>query len=141
MSNNQFFARGNKTIMRFKWLFNVLFVLAIYSASAQSEAEKGLPFITNYLAKTYQALPQTWCIQEGESGIMYFGIQSYILEYDGLKWRKITVGNSPSTVVRAMPRDKNGVIYYGAYGDLGYLGKDSLGTNENHILTERYTKS
>ncbi len=141
MSINQDFVCGNKTIMRIKWLLNILFILTFYAASAQSESEEGLPFITNYLSKTYQALPQTWCIQEGESGIMYFGIQSYILEYDGLKWRKITVGNSPSTVVRAMPKDKNGVIYYGAYGDLGYLGKDSLGQTKTISLLDEIPKA
>jgi len=141
MSKNQNFVCPNKTIMRLKWLLNILLILASYSITAQSESEKGLPFITNYLAKTYQALPQTWCIQEGESGIMYFGIQSYVLEYDGLKWRKITVGNSPSTVVRAMPKDKNGVIYYGAYGDLGYLGKDSLGQMKTISLLDDIPKA
>jgi len=57
---------------------------------AQSESEKGLPFITNYAAKTFKALPQVWCVQEDDRGMMYFGIQNYILEYDGIKWKKIS---------------------------------------------------
>ena len=35
---------------------------------AQPDTEKGLPFITNYSAKTYKALPQTWCVQEDDTG-------------------------------------------------------------------------
>ena len=99
-----------------------------FIVSAQTDSETGLPFITNYSAKTFKALPQIWCVQEDGQGIMYFGAQNYILQYDGVKWRKIGFKiNSASTVVRSMTKNKNGVIYYGAYGDLGYLTNDSLG--------------
>ena len=94
---------------------------------AQSQSEKGLPFITNYLPKTYKALPQTWCIMEDNRGIMYFGIQNGILEYDGVKWRKVIFKNNIPAVTRALAKDKNGRIYYGAIGDFGYLTQDSLG--------------
>src|SRR5215204_3239626 len=107
--------------------FIIAAILSPCITDAQSESEKGLPFITNYSAKTYKALPQTWCVQEDNRGIMYFGIQNYILEYDGLKWKKLKTGNNTSTVVRSMSKNKEGVIYYGAYSDLGYLDKDSLG--------------
>ncbi|HZI53106.1 MAG TPA: hypothetical protein VFD56_05375 [Chitinophagaceae bacterium] len=61
--------------------FGLLFPLLL---TAQPDSEKGLPFITNYTAKTFKALPQTWCVQEDDRGMMYFGIQNYILEYDGV---------------------------------------------------------
>src|SRR6187402_3825003 len=102
--------------------------------NAQSESEKGLPFITNYSAKTYKALPQTWCVQEDDRGMMYFGIQNYILEYDGVKWRKIVFSTTTANVVRSMAKNKNGVIYYGGYGDLGYMAPDSLGQTKPKSL-------
>ncbi|HKB43672.1 MAG TPA: GAF domain-containing protein, partial [Chitinophagaceae bacterium] len=115
-------------IILYPLLFSCMLVfLFSLQSHAQLQLEKGLPFITNYSAKTYKALPQTWCIQEDNRGIMYFGIQNYILEYDGVKWRKIIAGNNTSTVVRSMARNKDGIIYYGAYSDLGYFDKDSLG--------------
>src|SRR5436190_14781211 len=107
--------------------FSILLLLSLLQVSAQDQSEKGLPFITNYTAKTYKALPQTWCVQEDNRGIMYFGIQNYILEYDGVKWRKIIAGTNTSTVVRSMTKNKDGIIYFGAYSDLGYFDKDSLG--------------
>ena len=101
----------------FKASFVILFLPVI--VIAQPTGEKGLPFITNYLPKTYKALPQTWCIIEDDRGIMYFGIQNYMLEYDGVKWRKLTIpGVSSSPVVRSMAKFKDGTIYYGAFGDL-----------------------
>jgi hypothetical protein len=102
------------------------FILFSFLANAQDASEKGLPFITNYLPKNYKALPQTWCVMEDNQGIMYFGIQNGILEYDGVKWRKIKFEKIPP-LVRAMAKDKNGTIYYGAIGDFGYLVHDSLG--------------
>ena len=95
--------------------------------NAQPDPEKGLPFITNYTPKTFKALPQAWCAIEDTQGIMYFGVQSAILEYDGVKWRKVIFNGTPPPVVRSLARDKNGVVYYGAAADFGYLSRDSLG--------------
>jgi hypothetical protein len=85
---------------------------------AQKESESGLPFITNYLPKNYKALPQTWSVMEDNRGIMYFGVQGTILEYDGVKWRKTAFKNNPG-VIRALAKDGKGKIYYGAIGDFG----------------------
>ncbi|HEX6169220.1 MAG TPA: GAF domain-containing protein [Chitinophagaceae bacterium] len=107
-------------------------------ANAQSESEKGLPFITNYSPKNYKAFPQVWSVLEDESGIMYFGTQNDLLEYDGVKWRKIkfrdSTGANLGTVIRSMAKNKNGTIFYGGFGDLGYLDFDSLGQRRSNSL-------
>jgi len=110
-------------------LFSSLSVFLFpHETNAQSESERGLPFITNYSPKTYKAFPQTWCVLEDESGIMYFGSQSVLLEYDGVKWRQIALqSNAGTAVVRSMAKHKDGLIYYGGFGDIGYLDNDSLG--------------
>src|SRR5215208_2797820 len=107
--------------------FLILYLLSTQVSRAQDPSEKGLPFINNYLPKNYKALPQTWCVMEDDRGLMYFGIQNGILEYDGVKWRKVIFKNNLPSVVRAMAKDKKGRIYYGAIGDFGYLDKDSIG--------------
>lgn len=113
----------------------IFLLLSPFFANAQNEAEKGLPFITNYLPKNYKALPQTWCVMEDNRGLMYFGIQNGLLEYDGVKWRKVLFKNIPA-VVRALAKDKNGKIYYGAIGDFGYLTQDSLGQTVGKSLLQ-----
>ena len=115
-------------------LLGLFFFFSFVPLHAQNNAEKGLPFITNYPAKIYKALPQTWCIQEDDRGIMYFGIQGYILEYDGVKWKKILCGTTGSSVIRSLAKNKNGIIYYGGSGDMGYLDKDSLGQTISRSL-------
>ena len=112
-------------------------LLPAQQIKSNAASEKGIPFITNYSAKTYNALPQTWSVQEDDRGIMYFGIQNYILEYDGVKWRKIPIQNNlGSSVVRSMGKSKEGLIYYGAYGDVGYLDYDSLGQKRTNSLQD-----
>ncbi len=96
------------------------------SLQAQHKGEIGLPFITNYLPKTYKAPPQSFSITEDTRGMMYFGIQSGMLEYDGVRWRKVIFKEIPP-IVRATARGKNGLVYYGAVGDFGYLEQDSAG--------------
>lgn len=104
---------------------------------AQDQSEKGLPFITNYSPKTYKAYPQNWCVLEDENGIMYFGTQSCLLEYDGIKWRKIILqSNAGTAVVRSMTKLTDGLIYYGAFGDIGYLDHDSLGQKRPNSLLD-----
>jgi len=106
--------------------------------NAQSESEKGLPFITNYSPKNYKAFPQIWSVLEDESGIMYFGTQNDLLEYDGVKWRKIkfkdSTGANLGTVIRSMAKNNKGTIFYGGFGDLGYLDFDSLGQRRSNSL-------
>jgi len=67
------------------YTFCLVIMLFPQVSIAQSEAEQGLPFITNYSPKTYKAFPQNWSIAEDDRGIMYFGNQNIILEYDGLR--------------------------------------------------------
>lgn len=106
-----------------------------FSAGAQNDPEMGLPFITNYSAKTYRALPQTWVAQQDDQGIMYFGIQGYLLQYDGVHWKKLVLGVNPGQqVMRSLAKGPDGHIYYGGLGDVGFLEKDSSGQTRLHSL-------
>ncbi len=103
-------------------------LISYFISSAQRSSEEGLPFIKNYSPKDFNAPSQAWSVMEGNNGLMYFGIQGGILEYDGVKWKKVFYPSAAQTVVvRALSKDKNGRIYYGSYGDFGYLKTDSVG--------------
>jgi signal transduction histidine kinase len=118
--------------LRPQWATCVFFFLFLFNTKAQSPAEKGLPFITNYPAKEYEAHPQNWAIMEDDKGIMYFGNSICLLEYDGVKWRRINLG--VNRAIRSLEKDKNGRMYYGSYGDFGYIAPDSLGSNQERSL-------
>ncbi|MBI4946699.1 MAG: SpoIIE family protein phosphatase [Bacteroidetes bacterium] len=87
--------------------------------------EKGLYPIYNYSTKTYSALPQNWAIVQDKRGVMYFGNNDGVLEYDGVSWRTIKVSNE--TNIRSLAIDDKGKIYVGAEGEFGYLKPDSSG--------------
>lgn len=106
----------------------ICFLPNLHLRSQDRPSEQGLPFIRNYYPKEYGAASQAWSVIEDDRGILYFGIQGDILEYDGVRWQKVLFEGSKSTVVvRALSKDKSGTIYYGSYGDLGYLERDSAG--------------
>jgi signal transduction histidine kinase/CheY-like chemotaxis protein len=100
------------------------------STKAQDSAEKGLPFVTNFHPNEFHSYPQNWAITEDNRGLMYFGNQGYILEYDGVKWKKIAVAETGTIAIRSLTKNKKGVIYYGSISDFGYLSVDSLGQSK-----------
>jgi signal transduction histidine kinase/CheY-like chemotaxis protein len=102
---------------------------------AQDSAEKGLPFVTNFHPNEFHSYPQNWAITEDNRGLMYFGNQGYILEYDGVKWEKIPVAETGTIAIRSLTKNKKGIIYYGSISDFGFLSVDSLGqTKANSAL-------
>ena len=127
MLKNKNYILRNKKLICLKWLLIFLFTATGYSATAQSESEKGLPFITNYEPKNVNILGQLWSVIQGDAGMMYFGSQNAIIEYDGVKWQKILFDTTAPLITRSMAKDNNGKVYYGGVGDFGYLAKDSIG--------------
>ncbi len=107
--------------------------------NAQSESEKGLPFITNYMPKEYKSATQNWSVIEADNGMMYFGNGSGVLEYDGVKWRLINVGGTNTS--RALAQDKMGRIFYGTSSDFGYLAPDSMGLKHAKSLLQYIPQS
>ncbi|HEY5462264.1 MAG TPA: GAF domain-containing protein [Hanamia sp.] len=119
-----------------------LFVSLLTSANAQTNTEKGLPFITNYTPKMYDGSPANWSVIQDNDGMMYFGesnTNSILMQYDGVNWKKITAPAS-SVIARCTAKDENGTIYYGGTGDFGYLDKDSLGQTAEHSLLQYVPK-
>jgi len=125
--------------MRFSFLriLSGIFILNTFCSLGtvgQSLAEKGLPLIKNYQAREYNGNPQNWCAIEDSSGLMYFGNEGYLLQYDGVKWKKIFFSGAMAVALRSLDQDKSGQIFYGSTSDFGYLAKDSLGLTQQYSL-------
>jgi signal transduction histidine kinase/ligand-binding sensor domain-containing protein len=95
------------------------------ASNAQPRQEAGKVFITNYSPKEYGTHAQNWAIAQDDRGVMYFGNNNGVLEYDGVSWRLIQLPNK--SIARSFAKDENGRIYVGGVGDFGYLAADSLG--------------
>jgi signal transduction histidine kinase/CheY-like chemotaxis protein len=91
---------------------------------AQPQGEVGMPVLHNYAIRATSGGSQVWTIVQDRRGVLYFGIQKVVLEYDGVTWRRISV---PSSVVRSSAVDGAGKIWIGAYANFGSLDADPNG--------------
>ena len=122
--------------MRQIYLILLFFFLFPIALSAQQFNSQGHPFITNYTAEDYNGTEQTWCIVQDDRGVMYFGSgDSGILEYDGVKWRKISVPDNK--IVYSLAKGHDGIIYVGSSGNFGYLEPQKDGKLEYVSLSEQ----
>lgn len=87
--------------------------------------ELGLIPSKYYSPKEYGAGTQNWCAVQDRRGVMYFGNAYGVLEFDGAGWRLYEVSNQ--TAVRSIAIGSNGVVYVGAFGEMGYMQPDALG--------------
>ncbi len=87
--------------------------------------ERGVTAMHYHAPQEYQAAPQIWAVVQDPRGLLYFGTDGVIVEYDGVSWRQIAV---PGATVRALAVDAAGRIWVGGVGELGYLEPDSTGT-------------
>ncbi len=103
-----------------------LFVTVSFGQTVNHKYRKiGQPFIKYYSPKEYKLSPANWCIIQDKRGVMYFGNENGILEFDGTSWREIKTPYNLS--VRSLAMDDSGRIYVCASSDFGCLKPDSTG--------------
>lgn len=108
--------------------FNAARVICFFAVSSLLSAqiqELGSPNITNVETEQFEASGQNFAAVQDGRGVMYFGNNSGVLEFDGQRWQLIEVPGS--AVVRTLVAGPDGTIYYGTVGDFGYLAASSTG--------------
>lgn len=98
----------------------------------------GVPLIKTFSPEEYKGNRQVWSCVQDTSGIMYFGTENGLIEYDGNSWRLI---NTPENMrIRSLSRDSSGVIYVGLVGEFGYLQANNKGKVEYISLINKIPK-
>jgi signal transduction histidine kinase/CheY-like chemotaxis protein len=99
----------------------MLALAAFWSAAGATErcAELGRPLFQHFTAREYQAHDQNWVAVQDQRGVMLFGNQDCILEYDGLSWSRIAVPGG--SYVRGMATDDAGTVWVGGVNEIGRL--------------------
>lgn len=92
---------------------------------SQNQQDFGRPLIKNFTSKDYHLSTEIWGIEQDNRGLMFFGTDKGILEYDGSTWRSITLPND--SIVRSLCKGDDGRIYVTGSSDFGYLAPDSIG--------------
>ncbi|MFC2081140.1 SpoIIE family protein phosphatase [Bacteroidota bacterium] len=109
--------------------------MLIPGIAAGQLSESGQYPVYNFTPGQYKALPQNWCAVQDNRGIMYFGNNQGVLEYDGVNWNPIPpTDGSP---VHSIAVDNSGRIFFGSENEFGYLVPDSIGGFEYFILSDR----
>jgi signal transduction histidine kinase/ligand-binding sensor domain-containing protein len=118
--------------MRFSGFSFLILLTCSLNLFAQNN-ENGYPQIKNYSPREYGGDIQNWAIEQDKNGVMYFGNNLGLLEYDGVRWKLNKIPNA--SVIRSIAVAEDGKIYVGGVGDLGYFSPDSLGELQFHSLT------
>jgi signal transduction histidine kinase/CheY-like chemotaxis protein len=92
--------------------------------TANVPSELGRPLLRTFTRLEHQAHAQFWAPFQSPEGLMYFGNQLALLEYDGRTWRALRV---PPVFVRALAPDADGNIYLGGEDQIGVMARPDSG--------------
>lgn len=122
------------------WL--LLIYLVIHAGNTCANAQDGIiaqgdPPITYYGLDAYigeerHIQGQHWAIAQLPNGVMYFGSQGGLLEYDGSRWKTYT---DAGPVIRSLAISDQQRLYLAGNNTLGYMAPDSLGAAKYFDLT------
>ncbi|MCC6462257.1 MAG: hypothetical protein IT260_17450, partial [Saprospiraceae bacterium] len=94
----------------------------------------GSPPVLNFSKKNYQAGTQVWDIAQDAKGVMWFGNNEGLLEFDGKHWRLHPLANR--TIVRSVRAGAGGRIYAGGQDEFGYFAPTPNGGLAYHSLKQ-----
>jgi len=101
--------------------FILFWLICAFSAYAQEIT----PIVTQYTKSDYHAANQNWDVKQGTDGVMYFGNNNCLLQYDGFDWTTYRIpGNK---IIRSVYVTKDGKIYIGSFQEFGYFEKNNQG--------------
>ena len=122
---------GKRAIIIFIVLFSTLSIVAQIKSI-------GTPFITNYSRSNYNAGSQTWDIEQGNNGMMYFANNNGLLEYDGHYWKVYPMPNN--SIIHSIKNGNDSIMYAGGFNEFGYYKIGKMGgakfTSLTHLLSE-----
>src|SRR6516225_9223430 len=102
-----------------------LFLRILYPASA-SETQKifelGRPLHRFFSTREYRANSQNWAAIQDRQGLLLFGNENLVLQYDGQRWEHIRVPGG--SAIQGLAVDDRGEIWVGGAGQLGRLVRE-----------------
>lgn len=107
----------------------------VFSSLLQASPIPFSPIVRNYSVSDYNAGIQNWAIAQDERGVMYFGNNSGLLEFDGSAWQLYELPTKG--IVRAIYISEDGRIYVGSYEEFGYFVRTPYDTLEYHSLKNK----
>lgn len=116
------------------WLLILLLASPAIPTEANGIKPIGTPIIRQYQRVDFKAGRQTWMIEQGTNGMMYFANNDGLLEFDGRYWNIYQLPNQ--TIIRCIRSDGRGRIYAGGFNEFGYFSADDTGQMKYHSLID-----
>jgi signal transduction histidine kinase/FixJ family two-component response regulator len=108
--------------VRIVYAFLALTLLIVDSSKGQKLFELGRPFFRFFSTREYGFDNQNWSAVQDREGLLFFGNNSSVLDYDGQRWDHIPV--TGGFAIRGLAIDSTGAIWVGGAGKLGQLVQD-----------------
>lgn len=108
-----------------------LIILLLLSSSLWSQ--DFVPIVKQFTKSDYIAANQNWSVVQGKDGMMYFGNNNGLLQFDGNRWKLYKLPQDKT--VRSLMVDDDGRIYAGSFQEFGYFEKNDAGTPVYHSLS------
>jgi hypothetical protein len=114
-----------------------VFIILLLTLSEFGKAEE--MSVLNFGIRDFNADRRNWAITQDNRGLMYFGNEDGVLEYDGATWRLISLPGESGVYSLAVGKD--GRIFVGGNGDFGCLAPDDHGTMEFISMANKLPES
>lgn len=109
-----------------RFLKMVLFCFTVSSGVYSQQMLPGIPVIQHFTPDMYNAKADNYCFVQDRRGFMYVANGAGVLEFDGVRWRLISMANR--SAAKWLTLDEDGTIYVCGQGEFGKLQADSTGT-------------
>jgi signal transduction histidine kinase/DNA-binding response OmpR family regulator/ligand-binding sensor domain-containing protein len=132
--------RGGTIKQKIRFLGILVFGILILVSPNLNSQGRGFKYLKNYTPKEYDHNAQNWSIAQAKNGMIYVANQAGLLEYDGVSWRVIYIGEN--ITARSLDIAEDGTVYVGGYNEIGYLKPDEKGAlhfeSLVHLLKEEH---
>jgi DNA-binding CsgD family transcriptional regulator len=116
-----------------KYLIVVFIYVTNGSVGVTQNTFNGTPDITSYPRTSYKAGTQNWSILQDGRGLMYFGNNKGLLEFDGTHWFNYELPNR--TIVRSFAQLSDSILFVGAQNEFGIIHFSSnLGSSYESLV-------
>lgn len=118
----------------------ILFLLVLLPTVSTVSASYAIkPHIINLTREQYRADNKNWSIGQDEKGMMYFGNDIGLLEFDGIEWRLNKLPNS--LTARSVAVQSHKTVFTGSYEEFGRWDRDVSGQLVYTSLSDKLDKA
>lgn len=105
--------------------FRIIFLIYCISYIQFAPGQDFTPIVKQFGKNDYQASNQNWSVTQDRNGIMYFGNNLGLLEFDGSMWEIYRMPQNK--LVRSVLAADDGRIYAGSFEEFGFFERQANG--------------